>query len=376
MIPSVVTQTQEPRQRPANAPEKDEPISRSIGIGLACTVLFHLLLILLSPQFAFDKFTGVHTGIRVTQANQGKSFDFQLDPGAVEPPKKEPFQFVETNSAAPENTPDKTSNFSNRNQQSAQEVAAKEKDPENRPSVKGQDKIKNDTAIVSGDMAPPQLPTARAPEVTKEDSQDRAEQKARAEQVPLSGNDKTEGTSADGIATNIAQSKAPTNHAEEALEGAPDAQDPNGGLVAVVQSSNSTPKPRPRVSSTSLNRSTVLSNRATGVTNIGIVGIDAHWSEYGEYLNEMLEIIQTKWWSILAESRVSPTSGSHVVITFKINSKGETEIVKVEDADAGKQGVFSCQNAITYPQPYRKWTTQMIAVLGDEQAITLNFYYR
>ena len=67
---------------------------------------------------------------------------------------------------------------------------------------------------------------------------------------------------------------------------------------------------------------------------------------------------------------------SHVVITFKINSKGETDIVKIEDADAGKQGVFSCQSAIQARQPYRKWSEQMIAVLGDEQELTFSFYYQ
>ena len=86
--------------------------------------------------------------------------------------------------------------------------------------------------------------------------------------------------------------------------------------------------------------------------------------------------MQTQWYRILEESRVSPPRGSHVTITFKINSRGETEIVKVEDQDSGKQGVFSCQNAITYPQPYRKWTDQMIAVLGEEQQITIGFYYQ
>jgi hypothetical protein len=109
---------------------------------------------------------------------------------------------------------------------------------------------------------------------------------------------------------------------------------------------------------------------------VGILGRDARWSEYGEYLNEVLEIVQIQWYKILRESQVSPPHGSHVEITFKINSKGETEIVKVEDADAGKQGVFSCQNAITARQPYRKWTEQMIAVLGEEQQITIGFYYQ
>jgi len=356
-----------------DAPERDRT-DYSIVIGLTATLLFHLLLVWLAPNFDIMKFSGVHGGISVTSANKGKTFDFEL----AQPPVKErdPSQFVETNSAAPENVPDKTNNFSNRNQQSAQEVAAKELDPENRPSVKGQDKIKNDTAIVSGDMSPPQLPSAPSTDVAKDNAQDQSEQKARMEQVPLEGFEKTEGKSEDGIATNVAKTKSATTHADQAVEGAKDATDPTGGLVNIAQSIHAQPKERPRLASTSLNRSTILSNRATGVANIGILGMDARWSEYGEYLNELIEIVQQKWYSILRESRVSPPRGSHVVVTFRINSKGETEITKVEDADAGKQGVFSCQNAITYPQPYRKWSDAMIAVLGDSQELTFSFYYQ
>lgn len=360
---------------PPEAPEKDRT-DRSIIIGLTCTLLFHLLLLWLSPNFAFDKFSGVHSGISVTSANKGKTFDFELAPPPVKEKERDPSQFVETNSAAPENIPDKTNNFSNRNQQSAQEVAAKELDPENRPSVQGQDKIKSDT-IVSGNMAPPQLPTAPSPDKQAQDTQDRVEQKARAEQVPLSGFDKTEGKSEDGIATNIAKSsKSQTNNAEQALEGAPDAKDPNGGLVNVTQTQHAQPKERPRLSSISLNRSSPLTTRIAGVANIGIIGRDARWSEYGEYLNELIEIVQSQWYKILNDSRVSPPRGTSVVVKFRINSKGEAEIIGTEDAGAGKQGVFSCQNAITYPMPYRKWTDQMIAVLGDSQELTFSFYYQ
>ena len=123
----MTTQYAELNENPAAEAVKD-PTSRSIIIGIACTALFHILLVWLSPQFAFDKFSGVHSGISVNLSKVGKTFDFELAP-PPEPPKN-PFNFVETNSAAPENTPDKTNNFSNRNQQSAQEVAAKEKDPE------------------------------------------------------------------------------------------------------------------------------------------------------------------------------------------------------------------------------------------------------
>lgn len=360
--------------QPPAASEKDRA-DYSVIIGLTATLLFHLLLVWLSPNFAFDKFSGIHSGISVTRTNKGKTFDFEL---AQPPPvqkERDPFRFVETNSAAPENIPDKTTNFSNRNQQSAQETAAKELDPEKRPSTKGEDKFKDTTAIVSGDMAPPQLPTIRTPEVTKDEAKAHAEQKARAEQVPLSGFDKTEGKSEDGIATNIAKSKSPTNQAEQAVEGVRDAKDQTGGLVAVVQTDHAQPKERPRLASTSLNRQSPLANRVTGVSNIGILGMDARWSEYGEYLNELIEIVQVQWYAIIRESRVAPL-GSHVIVTFRINSKGETSIVKVEDSGAGKQGTFSCENAITYPQPYRKWSDAMIAVLGDSQELTFSFYYQ
>jgi hypothetical protein len=369
----VVTKPPELKRPSSEVTDSEDYSRRSIGIGIACTLLFHVFLLWLSPRFGMMKFSGVHSGISVGRPDTAKSFDFDLTPPPE--PKQEPMKFVETNPDAPENTPDKTANFSNRNQQSAQQEAAKEKDPENRPSVKGQDKIKNDTAIVTGDLSKPQQGAAAAPEMTKTDNdkQHQKEMKARAEQTPLSGFEKTEGKSEDGIATNISKADTPSTNADKLVEGVRDSKNPDGGLVAVQQTSKAQPKARPRLTAA---RSTILTNRATGTTNIGILGQDARWSEYGEYLQEVLEIIQVQWYKILAESRVSPPRGSHVDITFKINSKGETEIVKVEDSDAGKQGVFSCQNAITYPQPYRKWTDQMIAVLGDEQQLTLSFYYQ
>lgn len=122
--------------------------------------------------------------------------------------------------------------------------------------------------------------------------------------------------------------------------------------------------------------STTVSKRATDTTNARVLGVDGRWSEYREYMQGLLDRVEKQWYRILQGSRVAPPRGSQVIVTFKINSKGETDIVKVEDSDAGKQGVFSCLNAITDPQPYGKWTEQMIAALGDEQQITLCFYYQ
>ncbi len=353
-------------------PERD-PTDRSILIGIGVTVLFHLLLVLLGPQFSFAKFSGSHRGINVNRANKEKSFDFNLMPAPAQPEQAKPFQFVDTNPDAPENTPDKSPNFSNRNQQAANPDKVTELDPEHRSAIKNaQDKIKNDTSVVSGNLSKPQMGAAAMPESSKTDQSESKEQKVRQEQSPLNGFDKTEGKSEEGIATNISQSKTPTTNADQAVEGVRDAKDPDGGLLAVTDAHKAQPKARPRLTAP---RTTILTNRAAGVTNIGVGASDAFKSEYGEYLAELEEIVQMQWYATLEESRVSPPHGSHVVITFKINSKGETDIIKVEDSDAGKQGVFSCQTAIQARQPYRKWTEQMISLLGDEQTLTFAFYY-
>lgn len=355
------------------APEK-ESSDRSILIGIVGTLLFHLLLMVLSPRFAFDEFSGVHTGIHVASQNRGQTFDFELA-DAAQPAEKErdPFRFVETNPDAPENEPDKTVNFSNRNQQSAQQEAAKELDPERRPSItNGQDKIKNDMSIVTGDMSKPQEGNAARPERNQTGEQDQQEQLVRMLQAPDAGHEKVTGDDSDGIASNVSSSKAASTHADQEVEGSADSRNPDGGLVSVTASQAAQPKARPRLTAP---RSTILTNRAAGVRDIGLTGIDARWSEYGEYLQELVEIIQASWYRILAESRISAPRGSMVAVTFKINSLGETDIVKVEDEGAGRQAVFSCQNAIQARQPYRKWTEQMIAVLGEEQTLTFRFYH-
>ena len=103
---------------------------------------------------------------------------------------------------------------------------------------------------------------------------------------------------------------------------------------------------------------------------------DPRWNDHRKYANQLIQRIQKEWYHILAESRSAPPRGSHVRVTFKIDPNGDTEITAVEDSNAGKQGVFSCINAITHPQPFPKWTEKMKTDLGAEQQITVDFYYQ
>lgn len=365
------------KRRPASSASRSpvsEPKDRSIAIGFICTLLFHILLLCLAPLFPVEKFAGSHSNLTaIANANRAKEFNFELTPAEPQPKPRDPFKFVETNPDAPENTPDKTPNFSNRNQQSAQAEKPKEIDPENRPSVKGQDEIKNDSSIVSGDMSRPQDGAAvtAAPNAVA-NVQPQAAQQARAEQVPLQGTEKVDGKSDEGVGSNVSRSASPSNRAEQFQEGAKNATSATGGMTAGAQVDRPTPKPRPRLTQA---RPNILQNRLAGTSNIGILGIDARWSEYGEYMQEFVEIVQNSWYAILDESRIAPKSGTHVIVTFTLNSDGELSVLNTEET-AGKQGAYACTNALTVRQPYRKWTDQMVAVLGTQQTMTFSFYYQ
>lgn len=365
-----LAQFKDPTKDARPSPEKDDE-RRATKVGVLATLLIHALIFGLAPFLPTELLTGTHSNLdAIAAAKRAEDFNIELA-GAEEAPPPDPTRFVETNPEAPENEPDQTANFSNRNQQSAQAEAPPEIDPQNRPSVQGQTEVENDSAIVSGEMSRPQDGNP-APPVQQETATPTAAQAARAEQVPLAGTEKFEGEAEDGIGANVAQTQSPTTHAPDYVEGAPDGKASTGGLTAVEETTPRTPRPRPRLTQA---RPTILKNRVAGTTNIGVVGIDARWSEYGDYMQEFIEIVQASWYGVLQTSRISPKPGTHVVVTFKLNSDGETQVVEVEET-AGKTGAYACLTAISERQPYRKWTEQMIAVLGDEQTLTFSFYYQ
>lgn len=359
------------QKKPSKTSLSEEGRKNPIVVGVACTLLFHVLLVLVAPLLPVDKLTGSHSNLDAINARKDKSFDFELEP-LPETDQLDPMKFVETNPDAPVNDPDKTANFSNRNQQTAQEEAAQELDANKRPTVKGRTDIENSSAIVAGDHLHPQEGAAVAPNDSQTDTKEQPSQQARAEQIPLSGFEKTEGASEDGIASNISKNPAPTNNANEYAEGAKDGKDATGSLVSTLQSSKPQPRPRPKLTQA---RQNVLSNQIAGTSNIGVLGIDARWSEYGDYMQELIEIVQAQWYTILRDSAISSASGTHVYVTFVLNAKGEVRVLKVEET-AGKPGTYACLNAIQERQPYRKWSDQMITVLGTEQTMTFSFYHQ
>ena len=136
------------------------------------------------------------------------------------------------------------------------------------------------------------------------------------------------------------------------------------------------PRPRPQIVRQQQVRPAIFEENKFGTKNIGAIGVDAKWSNYGQYLQKMIESVQIQWERILTESRVYPVSGTSVKVVFRMDKKGNIPVIVSVDGTAGDQGMKACTSAITARAPYGDWTDDMIAVLGESQEMTFTFYYQ
>ena len=344
-----------------------DPDTRSIQVGLLWTVLIHLLLLLLAPQLFRNEFS---PGRFVQPGSTVPTYEVEFAPNAFASKPPPPLHFVETNPDANNNIPDKTDNFAAQNQQAAQPVP--DKDSTLRmPKTEGKKDFENDSQIVSGRLEKPE-PAPTAPPAQEQQASEQPAETQPKLQVPLPGFLKSQGDNPDTFGTESVKFPEPSTGADKHVAGDRNSHDLAGAGAKSAQTVRPQPLPRPKLTQV---RPAILKERPTGVSNAGVVGVDAHFSEFGDYLQELIDIVQIQWERILGSSATSPKPSTHVMISFRLNSKGEiAEILKV-DGDAGEYGTRASLSAIQERAPYRAWTKEMVAVLGDDQVITFTFYY-
>jgi hypothetical protein len=346
--------------------ERDE--TRSVQIAAIATVLVHLILLLLIPR-VFRAETS-----HVAAPRMAPHFNIQVLPDEPKPKPvpKIPQKFVEANPNAPENIPDKTNNFSDRNQQVAQEKPTP-KGKSDMPALTGRKDIESNQ-IVSGSLNKPQpnVPPAPQPPTTPTPPSLAA---PKRQQIPLTGTEKLEGSDPNGFGSNVAQASPLAKDVPQKVDGSPDA--PLLDNVATTMPKIDPKHPRPRATLDIHARPAIFKDNQFGTANAGITACDARWSNYGVYLRRLVETVQIEWDNILDTSGVYPQPGSTVEVTFVLNSKGEISTIKKVQASAGTSdaGTKACPAAITARAPYGPWTDDMIAVLGQEQQMTFTFYY-
>jgi hypothetical protein len=350
-----------------------ETESRSIVIGMAGAVLVHLLLWLLAPRIL--RFEPGVAGVGPQDA--ARNFNIELAPDSfVKPQAKEqdPFKFVETNPDAPENTPDKTTNFAAQNQQVAQPVATPE-GKSDRPAMEGKQDFES-TQIVSGRLSDPiERMEAIAPPPLDIPPAETPVAAPKAEQIPLSGVEKFEGENKDGIGGNLAKRLDNATSVPERIEGARDVPDYEGATASQFTIDPRRPRPRPQIVQQPQVRPAILAENKFGTTNIGNIAVDARWSNYGAYLQRMIDIVQIQWERIIIEQRANSAIGT-VTVKFVLDADGRIAQIVDVDGTANETASRACVSAITDRAPYGPWTDDMRAILGDRQEMRFTFYYQ
>ena len=345
---------------------KEDPESRSVLVGVAAVLLIHLLLFAVSPYLL--KSEVVHSKMRPHAAP--KQFNIEIAPDAFvkPPPKPPPAHYVEANPNAPDNVPDKTNNFSSKNQQLAQENPQKDQHND-KPKLDGKKDIQSNQTV-SGQLTKPQDSVPPEPQQVA-----RLKPKAapRQAQNPLSGYEKVK-DGEDAFGSNVGKVPDQAKPVPNLVKGAND--------VPPVDNSDSTepvidpkhPRPRRELQQTHT-RPAIFEDNQFGTSNIGPVAYSAKWSSYGAYLHKMMEAIQVQWERILIDSRTEPPSGTWVTVKFTLDKAGKVTDISDVQSTSSEQGRASCVSAITNTAPYGEWSEDMIAVLGDSQELTFRFYY-
>jgi hypothetical protein len=345
-----------------------DPDSRSILIGVAAVLLVHLFLFATAPYLLR---TDASRSAAKTQAAPHQ-FSIEIAPSAFvkEAPKPPPpNKYVEANPNAPDNVPDKTTNFSSQNQQLAQEKPQADQHNE-KPKIDGKKDFQSNQ-VVSGQLSKPQDPVPISPDAEKRPV--KTEMAPKQQQSPLAGFEKVK-DGEDGFGSNVGKVVDNSKPMPDKVDGAPDAP-----LVQNAQNTEPAidpkrPRARPVLVQTHT-RPAIFEDNQFGTSNIGPIAFNAKWSSYGAYLHKMMEAIQIQWERILIDSRTEPPSGSYVTVKFTLDKKGKiTEILDVQSTSS-EQGKASCVSAITNTAPYGDWSEDMIAVLGDSQELTFRFYY-
>ena len=352
----------------------EDPESRSTLVGVAGVIIFYVLLWLASPYlFRVDPITASAHRPHASP----RQFSIELAPDTfVKPAPKPPppNKFVETNPDAPENIPDKTTNFAAQNQQVAQEKPTVD-GKSDMPALAGKKDFEN-TQIVSGQLVKPVelMEAVPPPDVTP--PSEKTVQAPKLEQNPLTGTEKKEGESKDGFASNVSKITENTRAIPTRIEGVKNVPLLPDAFAAQPAIDPQRPRPRPTVVKTQQVRPAILAERLAGTANIGPTAVDARWSSYGAYLQRMIESVQIQWEKLLTESKVYPTSGSTVTVKFVMDSEGKISRIVNLDSTASDAASRACVSAITDRAPYGTWTDDMKAVLGEQQEMTFTFYYQ
>jgi len=153
---------------------------------------------------------------------------------------------------------------------------------------------------------------------------------------------------------------------------------PEAGTPRVAATSSHPRRSNPLLAppSKAAGTSGLLLRNPVDVGRAGSLALDARFSAYGDYAQRMLEAVQASWWGILSRTRLDDFAAGSVVVRFRLARDGTVPEAEIVSATVPLLAALACKDAVQLPAPYDAWRPEMVALLGEEETVTITFHYR
>lgn len=285
----------------------------AILIACICTLLFHLLFILLSHYGLIGRSS------YISHSEKKPELIYEI---ALDNPKN--MRFVDTNPYLNTEEPPETDNFAAKSQKAAQEV----------PEITR----RKDIPTIEGDME----------EILKI--------------VP-------DNLVAQDELMELADSPVSMPSLSEVTMELKEQKELEGPKIGVRQK----PKPRQRVKPLVGG----LRTNTSAAKNIGITAVDARFNQFGEYMQKMHEAIGYQWYLLLSNYGPSMYElQGRVRISWTIDQAGSVIRLEVKEASSSNLLTLICKDSILSLSSFGPWSEDMMKILGKEQTFEVGFIVR
>lgn len=103
--------------------------------------------------------------------------------------------------------------------------------------------------------------------------------------------------------------------------------------------------------------------------------LDVAGTSFGEYDHELIQAIQTRWYTLLDEQKLTRLTG-RVVLEFHLHDDGTITDMTVQESTVDELLGALCQRAVIDPAPYAPWPSDMRRQIGVSfRDLRFTFYY-
>ena len=298
----------------------------------------------------------------------------------VNEPESNTKKFIEANPDTQINPPDKTDNFSFRNQQAAQPSISNLKTKKDLPALQGVEfssKVTPSSQQSSSLKKMPEVPEMQIPKKDNQEAETKIKPKYSSKNMQVA---ELESTGKEGLEVekhehegnekviNLSKKLSEANNLQEEKQ-----------IASLQPSKVSKISARPRLRlSPELLRGPVMKT-ISNAPRIGALAVECRLHPYGVYVQEMLRSIENQWHHLANSSlKFIQRDKLKPKISFRFQLLSDGTIKDLESLDNEEDSLPKeiCRQAIASRVPYGKWTEKMVEDFGFSDIITIHFNYR